>query len=68
MRYEHDKLSPTNILNDQLHYKTHTLFDTIPHVSHTNISAIITTTNQKMNPYWDHQALITVHMEPKRFC
>jgi hypothetical protein len=31
------------ILNDHLHYKTHTLFDTITHVSHTKISVITTT-------------------------
>ena len=36
--------------NDQLHYKIHTLFDIITHASHTNISAIPTTMNRKMNP------------------
>ena len=38
------------VLNDQLHYKTHTLFDTITHASITNISAVRTTMNQKTNP------------------
>ena len=41
--YKHYKQSPTNILNDQIHYKTHTFFDTIKHSSHNNISAIPTT-------------------------
>ena len=35
------------LLNDQLHYKTHTHFDTITHASHTNISAIPIPMNQK---------------------
>ena len=42
---KHYKQSPTNILNDQIHYKSHTLFDTIKHSSHNNISAILTTMN-----------------------
>ena len=29
------KQSPTNILNDQIHYKFHTIFDTIKHSSQT---------------------------------
>ena len=47
--YNHYKQSPTNILNDQLYYKTHTLFDTITHARHTNISANPITMNWKMN-------------------
>jgi hypothetical protein len=49
--YKHYKQSPTNILNDLLHYKTHTFFDTITHIhsSHINISAIPTPMNQKVN-------------------
>ena len=47
--YKHYKQSPTNILNDQLYYKSHALFDTIIHASHINICAIPTTMNQKMN-------------------
>ena len=31
------------LLNDQIHYKSHTLFDTIIHSTHNNISAIPTT-------------------------
>ena len=46
--YKHYKQSPTNILNDQIHYKSLTLFDTIKHSSHNNISAIPTTMNQKI--------------------
>ena len=46
--YKHYKQSPTNILNDQIHYKSHTLFDTIKHSSHNNISAIPTTTNRNI--------------------
>ena len=38
-----------NVLNYQLHYKTHILFDTITHATHTNISAIPTTMNRKTN-------------------
>ena len=45
--YKHYKQFPTNKLNDHLHYKTHTLFDTITHASYTNISAIPTTMNRK---------------------
>ena len=48
--HKHYKQSPTNILNDQLHHKTHTLFDTITHARHTNISAVSTTMNQKITP------------------
>jgi len=60
--YKQYKESPTNILNDQLHYKTHALFDTITHTSHTKIPAIPTTMNRKTNfiaasSTWDHQAL-----------
>ena len=43
----------SNILNDQLHYKTHTLFGTITHASHTKTSAIPTHHSQF---YRDHQA------------
>ena len=46
--YKHYKQSPTNILNDQIHYKSHTLFDTIMHSSHNNISANPTTTNRNI--------------------
>ena len=48
--YKHYKQSPTNILNDQIHYKSHTLFDTIIHCSHNNISANPTTTNGTLQP------------------
>jgi hypothetical protein len=45
--YKHYKQSLTNILNnDQIHYKSHTHFDTI---KHTNISAILTAINRKTN-------------------
>ena len=44
---KHYKQSPTNMLNDQLHYKTHTLFDTITYASLTNISSIPITINWK---------------------
>ena len=40
--YKHYKQLATNILNDQLHYKTHTLFDKITHAGHSNISALPT--------------------------
>ena len=43
--YKHYKQSPTNLFNDQILYKSHTLFDTIKHSSHNNISA----TSSKMN-------------------
>ena len=46
--YKHYEQSPTNILNDQIHYKSHTLFDTIKHSSHNNISDIPTTTNRNI--------------------
>ena len=36
--------------HSQGHYKNHTLFDTIPHASHTNFSAVPTTMNQETNP------------------
>ena len=42
---KHYKQSPTNILNDQIHYKSHTLFDTI---IHNNIFANPTTTNRNI--------------------
>ena len=45
---KHYKQSPTNILNDQIHYKSHTLFDTIIHSSHNNTSANPTTTNRNI--------------------
>ena len=45
---KHYKQSPTNILNDQIHYKSYTLFDTIIHSSHNNISANPTTTNRNI--------------------
>ena len=48
MIYKHYKQSPTNILNDQIHYKSYTLFDTIKHSSHNNISAISTTMNRNI--------------------
>ena len=63
--YKHYKQFPTNILNDQLHYKIHTLFDTITHASHTNIP---TTMNWKMNFHRGCQQLKMVHMAPKCFC
>ena len=47
--HKHYKQSPTNILNDQTHYKSHTLFDTIKHSSHNNISVNPTTMNRKIN-------------------
>ena len=47
--FKHYKQSPINILNDQLQYKTHTLFNIIIHASHTNISAIPTPMNWKAN-------------------
>ena len=47
--YKQYKQSPTNILNDQLYYKARAVFDAITHVSHTNISAIPITMNQKAN-------------------
>ena len=69
----HYKHSSTNILNYQLHYKTQTLFDTITRASYTNISAIPTTMNLKMNPLTASstgtaKALKMVHMTPKSFC
>ena len=69
---KHYKQSPTNILNDQLHYTTHRLFDSIIHVYHINITATQTNIKWKMNPTQpvnrDYQALIIVHMAPKSFC
>ena len=47
--YKHYKQSPTNVLNDHLHYKTHTLFETIIHASHTNIATIPISRNWKVN-------------------
>ena len=44
--YKHHKQPPTNILNDQIHYKSHSLIGTI---KHTNISATQTTMNRKTN-------------------
>ena len=49
MRYTNIINNPQPTLNNELHYKTHTLFDTITHAIHTNISAIPTTMNQKTN-------------------
>ena len=46
--YKHYKQSPTNVLNDQIHYKSHKLFDTIKHSSHNNISAILKTMNRNI--------------------
>jgi hypothetical protein len=43
--YRDYKQSPTNILNNQLHSKTHTLFDIITHDKHT----APTTVNRKTN-------------------
>ena len=42
---QHYKQSPNNILNDQIHYKFHTIFGTIKHTSHHNISAFAKTMN-----------------------
>ena len=47
MVYKHHKQSPTDKLNDQIHYKSHTLFDAIKHSSQ-NISAIPTTMNRNI--------------------
>ena len=47
--YKPYKQSSTNILNEQLHYKTHTFFSTIAHARHTNICALPTTVNWKTN-------------------
>ena len=44
-QYEIYKQSTINMLNEQLHYKTHTPFDTITYASHTKISAIPTIMN-----------------------
>ena len=38
--YKHCKQSKTNILNDQLHYKTQMVFDTIKYANHTSASLI----------------------------
>ena len=46
--YKHYKQSPTNILNDQIPKKSHTLFDTIKHRNHNNISAIPLTMNRNI--------------------
>ena len=46
--YKCYKQSPTNILNDQISYKSHTLFNTIKHSSHNDISAIPTTMNRNI--------------------
>ena len=46
--YKHHKQFPTNILNDQIHYKCHTLFDTINHCIHNIISAIPTTMDRNI--------------------
>ena len=46
--YNHFKQSPANILNDQIHCKSHTLLDTIKHSSHNNISSMPTTTNRNI--------------------
>ena len=45
--YNHYRQSPTNILDDKLHYKTHILFDPIIHASLTKISAIPIPVNPK---------------------
>ena len=47
--YKHYKQSQDNILNDELHYKTHTLFDIIIQASRTNISATPSPKNRKTN-------------------
>ena len=47
--YKHHKQSSTNILNDQMHYKSHTLFNKIKHTNNTNISAIPITMNRNAN-------------------
>ena len=49
-----------------LHYKTHTLFDTITHAIHTNISGNPMTLNRKTNPIAAKPPSIdNVHMVPK---
>ena len=45
--YKFNKKSQTNVLNDQQHYKTHTLFDTITYAGHTSNSASSTLTTGK---------------------
>ena len=35
--YKHHTTQPNNILNDQLNYKSHTLFDTIIHKTNNNL-------------------------------
>ena len=67
--YNHYKQSSTNIVYDQLHYKSHTFFDTATHPSHTNISDITTTMNRKQRHpsqfHRDRQALKIAHIAPK---
>ena len=36
------------VRGNQIHYKSHTLFDTVIHSSHNNISANLTTTNRNI--------------------
>ena len=40
---------PKNIPNDQIQYKTHTVFGTITHANHTNISAVPTPNEPESN-------------------
>ena len=44
-----EDVNVTGMCDCDKHYKTHILFDTITHPSHTNISAIPTTMNWKTN-------------------
>ena len=46
--FKHYKQSPTKILNDQIHYKSHTFLDTTKHSGHHNISAVPTTMNRNI--------------------
>ena len=70
--YKHYKQTPSNILNDQIHYKTHTLLAQL----HTHMPVILTSLPFLYEPesehhhsqfYHDHQALIMVYMAPKNF-
>ena len=69
---KHYKQSSTKILNDQLHYKTHTPFDKITHASHTNISATPIPMNQEITPSQSIipglQSIDMVHMVLKNYC
>ena len=39
--YRHHALQPNNILNEQIHYKSHTLFDTLIHTHNFYIYILI---------------------------